>query len=168
MVEVESGSSSGSSSDEEPEPPTQTIAGLEVEKKEEKKKIRRRRATGDEGGKREKDEEDQPVREGFFGWLSSIKMGPLLMIIFMFGPGIFGGALWMYDFAYPTAAAPGGAAGTRGHEYKNPIYYQDQIEGIYRQHNPSKIAELPKLLAKYKGREGQEGTPILPCCLCYV
>jgi hypothetical protein len=90
----------------------------------------------------------QQKRTGFFGWLSTVKWGPLLMIIFMFGPGIFGGGLWLYDFAYPSA--DGGSGST----VRSTEYYYDQIEGFYRQHNPQKIAEIPKLMEKYKGREG--------------
>jgi hypothetical protein len=48
----------------------------------------------DEEDKHEKRSE-QLKRTGFFGWLGTVKWGPLLMIILMF----LGGGLWLYDFS---------------------------------------------------------------------
>lgn len=62
----------------------------------------------------------------------------LIMAMFIV-PGIIGASLYVVDYIYPEAAA------------NRKI--RDRVMGCYEIANPSKIADVDKFIAKYKGRE---------------
>ena len=77
-----------------------------------------------------------------------IKWGPLLMMIFMFGSSIGGGVLFLMEkFAGPSSHSPNGGG------YHGFYWCQDQVEALYRTHNPAKVPEAASLCTKYEGRE---------------
>lgn len=62
----------------------------------------------------------------------------LIMAMFIV-PGIIGASLYVVDYIYPEAAA------------NRKI--RERVMGCYEIANPSKIADVDKFIAKYKGRE---------------
>jgi len=63
-----------------------------------------------------------------------------ILIIAMFVvPGIIGASLYLVDYIYPEAAAA--------------RKIKERVAGCYEIANPSKMADVDKFIAKYKGRE---------------
>ena len=76
------------------------------------------------------------------------------MLIFMFGPALFGGIIYVYDLV-----AGGGSAGDYPTSFESDEAQQrfrwceQSLTKVYKEHNPAKIPGVPALCVKYKGKE---------------
>ena len=68
--------------------------------------------------------------------------------MFMFGSSIMGGGMMLMEYLYPSS--PGAA---RSGNVEGYYWCVDQLTATYQKYNPSKVAEVPALCTKYKGKE---------------
>jgi len=93
----------------------------------------------DSGNSRNDDNDDGDGK----GKASNKKQGynlyAILIMAMFIVPGIIGASLYVVDYIYPEAAA------------NRKI--RERVMGCYEIANPSKLADVDKFIAKYKGRE---------------